>query len=264
MAEIPTPVGYYCDHSDEPRGQRTHEGWAWTDDSREWMLQPDTISAHGGTTDWDPERRVCPRAVPVYAVDASALTAQVERLTAERDRIAEVREAAVREAKRERDAHDQTAAELKRAEAERDEARILMERLRNGLATAHENSAHWGRLVSRYYSAWQSARRGRREMRTERGILCAAMELAHSLAAKKGAEVERLRGEIGGLHETVEQADADRDRLTEQVRVLTIVARRGSPQAACSTHPSRAPGCDICRDVEVLRAALEETEAGRG
>ncbi|MER7361855.1 hypothetical protein [Nonomuraea wenchangensis] len=60
-----------------------------------------------------------------YVTDAAkekaALSAQVEagkvvaaRLTAERDRIAEVREAAVREAGRERDAHDKTAAEVDR------------------------------------------------------------------------------------------------------------------------------------------------------
>lgn len=80
--ETPKPVGYWCDHTDEPLGHRTHEGWDWTDDGRAWAPQPDTITAHTGLDTWDPEQRRCPKAVPVYAIDAPALTAHVEQLTA--------------------------------------------------------------------------------------------------------------------------------------------------------------------------------------
>lgn len=81
--ETPKPVGYWCDHTDEPRDARTHEGWDLTDDGQEWTRQPGTISAHTGLDEWDPEQRRCPKAVPVYSIDAPALTAQVERLTAD-------------------------------------------------------------------------------------------------------------------------------------------------------------------------------------
>ncbi|MFC5744771.1 hypothetical protein [Actinomadura rugatobispora] len=81
MSEI-KPVGFYCDHSDEPLGKRTHEGWAWTaDDDMVWQRQPDVISSHQSA-----ERaatRRCPRAVPVYAVDVPALLAERDRARAD-------------------------------------------------------------------------------------------------------------------------------------------------------------------------------------
>lgn len=79
--KTPEPVGFYCDHSDEEPGKRTHEGWEWTDTERVWTQQPTIVTSHdAGPHEWDEERRMCPRAVPVYAVDAPALRAEVERL----------------------------------------------------------------------------------------------------------------------------------------------------------------------------------------
>lgn len=86
--KTPEPVGFYCDHSDEEPGKRTHEGWEWTDTERVWTQQPTIVTSHGaGPHEWDEERRMCPRAVPVYAVDAPALLAEVERLRSELDRL---------------------------------------------------------------------------------------------------------------------------------------------------------------------------------
>lgn len=79
----PEPVGFYCDHSDEEPGKRTHEGWEWTDEERVWTHQPTIVSSHAGPHEWDMDRRLCPRAVPVYAVDAPALLAERDRARAD-------------------------------------------------------------------------------------------------------------------------------------------------------------------------------------
>lgn len=82
----PEPVGFYCDHSDEPLGARTHHGWEWDEVNGGHTFQhmPNTISSHTGPDQAylkpeDRERR-CPRALPVYAVDAPALLARIAEL----------------------------------------------------------------------------------------------------------------------------------------------------------------------------------------
>lgn len=86
---VPEPVGFYCDHTDEPSGESTHEGWEWTDEGQVWQRQPTTISQYGGRPHgWDTEKRVCPRAVPVYAVDVPALTAALATARQERQDFA--------------------------------------------------------------------------------------------------------------------------------------------------------------------------------
>lgn len=83
-----TPVGYYCDHSDEKPGERTHHDWEWVEEQGfVFQHQPDTISAHTGTDRLylkpeDREKR-CPRAVPVYTGPAAA--AELAAVRAERD-----------------------------------------------------------------------------------------------------------------------------------------------------------------------------------
>lgn len=48
-ARLAKPVGYYCDHSDEPYNARTHYDWEWTEEHGfVFMHKPDTISSHGG------------------------------------------------------------------------------------------------------------------------------------------------------------------------------------------------------------------------
>lgn len=90
-----TPVGYFCDHSNEPYNARTHHDWEWDEENGGHTFQhlPNTISAHTGVDRGylkpeDAERR-CPRAVPVYAVDAPALLADIARLTAENKALTE-------------------------------------------------------------------------------------------------------------------------------------------------------------------------------
>jgi hypothetical protein len=84
-----TPVGYFCDHSDEKPGERTHHAWEWTeDDGLAFQHNPNTISAHTGVDQpylkiEDREKR-CPRAVPVYT--GPAVAAELDRL---RDEIAD-------------------------------------------------------------------------------------------------------------------------------------------------------------------------------
>jgi hypothetical protein len=92
LAEV-KPVGYHCDHSDEPYGARTHHSWEWNENGGGFVYgpHPDTISSHTGPDQayLKPEDRGirCPRAVPVYAVGVPALLAEVERLAA---RVAEL------------------------------------------------------------------------------------------------------------------------------------------------------------------------------
>ncbi|MEU1787042.1 hypothetical protein ABZ553_14450 [Streptomyces sparsogenes] len=89
------PVGYYCDHSDEPTGARTHHEWNLVDDQG-WVFQhqPNTISAHAGLQEYltsEQQKQRCPRAVAVYTVDvveqarriAVELENRVEQLTDE-------------------------------------------------------------------------------------------------------------------------------------------------------------------------------------
>ncbi|WP_306317312.1 MULTISPECIES: hypothetical protein [unclassified Streptomyces] len=81
-----TPVGFYCDHSDEPDGQRTHHDWEWVEgEGHVFTHKPDTISAHMAADQryLKPEKRGtrCSRALPVYT--EHALLAEVQRLKAE-------------------------------------------------------------------------------------------------------------------------------------------------------------------------------------
>lgn len=67
---LPKPVGYYCDHSDEPHDARTHHDWEFVE-YEGWVFQhkPDTISSHAGTQEYltpEQQKQRCPRAVPVY------------------------------------------------------------------------------------------------------------------------------------------------------------------------------------------------------
>lgn len=70
MTEL-TPVGYYCDHSDEPHDARTHHDWEWVEgEGHVFQHSPNTVGSHSGTRDWlTPKQREqrCPREVPVYA-----------------------------------------------------------------------------------------------------------------------------------------------------------------------------------------------------
>ena len=68
------PIGYYCDHSDEPMGERTHHEWDLVEDQG-WVFQhkPETISAHSGLQEYltpEQQKQRCPRATAVYTVDA--------------------------------------------------------------------------------------------------------------------------------------------------------------------------------------------------
>lgn len=84
-----TPVGYFCNHSDEKPGERTHHDWEWVEEQGYvFQHKPDTISAHTGTSRpylkaEDREKR-CPRAVPVYT--GPDVAAELDRL---RDEIAD-------------------------------------------------------------------------------------------------------------------------------------------------------------------------------
>ncbi|MCC5574547.1 hypothetical protein IMZ11_02690 [Microtetraspora sp. AC03309] len=81
------PVGYHCDHSDEPPfNARTHHDWEYVDgEGYVFQHMPDTVRALSFPRGYlSPEQQAerCPRAVPVYAVDVPALAAEVERLHA--------------------------------------------------------------------------------------------------------------------------------------------------------------------------------------
>lgn len=83
------PVGYYCDHSDEPIDARTHHDWEFVEgEGFVFQHQPNTITAlcHTGRTYLKPESREqrCARAVPVYP--GPAVEAELDRL---RDELAE-------------------------------------------------------------------------------------------------------------------------------------------------------------------------------
>lgn len=76
------PVGYYCDHSDEPYGARTHHDWEWDEENggHNWKHLPSTISAHTGLDQVylkpeDRDRR-CPRATLVYVATPERAAAQ--------------------------------------------------------------------------------------------------------------------------------------------------------------------------------------------
>lgn len=114
QTQTPEPVGYFCDHSDEPYGARTHYDWEWDEVNGGHTFQhaPNTISAHTGVDRGylkpeDAERR-CPRALPVYAVDVPALLARINELEAERHSTNE----ALSEAAEALRAKDQRIAEL--------------------------------------------------------------------------------------------------------------------------------------------------------
>ncbi|MFS4103845.1 hypothetical protein [Streptomyces sp. PD-S100-1] len=93
------PVGYYCDHSDEPADARTHRDWEFIEgEGLVFQHRPETDSA---LTFVDrPYLRAenretrCPRAVPVYT--GPVVDAELAAVRAERDRARE--QAAEREA----------------------------------------------------------------------------------------------------------------------------------------------------------------------
>jgi hypothetical protein len=91
MTEPLTPVGYYCDHSDEPSGARTHHDWEFVEgDGFVFQHDPGTNSAFTYVDrpylkPEDHERR-CPRAVPLYP--GPAVDAELDRL---RDELVEIR-----------------------------------------------------------------------------------------------------------------------------------------------------------------------------
>lgn len=79
---------------------------------------------------------------------------------------------------------------------------------------------------------------------------------ARSHARLQRGTIEWLRGELA-------HAEADVDRLAEQVRALANTLKGAKPY--CSTHiSSPGPTCPGCRDVALVRAALDGTEADRG
>lgn len=116
----------------------------------------------------------------------------------------------------------------------------------------------------RYRLAWQSARRGRVRAREEARFLRRAA-LRDRLAANGAIDrIERLAGERDQAEADVERAQAERDRLAEQVRVLTETLKRTGTKARCSGHPDHAdPDCETCRDAEIFRAALDGETGGR-
>jgi hypothetical protein len=82
-----TPVGYYCDHSDEPGNARTHHGWEWVEgQGNVFQHQPNIISAQIGFQEYlKPEERDrrCPRAEAVYPASVVRhLTAEIAELQA--------------------------------------------------------------------------------------------------------------------------------------------------------------------------------------
>ncbi len=87
MAEPMSPVGFYCDHSDEPPVARLHYKWQFVD-GEGWALHSDSSVVKALTLPGDHQGREhemprCPRAVPVYAVDAPALAAELDELCAQ-------------------------------------------------------------------------------------------------------------------------------------------------------------------------------------
>ncbi|MFD5294724.1 hypothetical protein ACFWJU_05905 [Streptomyces mutabilis] len=86
------PVGYYCDHSDEPANARTHHDWEFIEgESFVFQPRPETTSAftYADRPYLKPEDREtrCARAVPLYA--APALLAELAAVRAERDQARE-------------------------------------------------------------------------------------------------------------------------------------------------------------------------------
>ncbi|MGW5123249.1 hypothetical protein ACWEQ7_04140 [Streptomyces sp. NPDC004069] len=86
-----TPVGYYCDHSDEPHDARTHHDWEFVDgEGLVFQHRPETTSAlnYADRQYLKPEDREtrCARAVPVYP--GPAVEAVLDQL---RDELAEIR-----------------------------------------------------------------------------------------------------------------------------------------------------------------------------
>lgn len=85
------PVGYYCDHSDEPVDGRTHHDWEFVEgEGFVFQHQPNTTSAlcHTRRAYLKPEHREqrCARAVPVYP--GPAVNAELDQL---RDELAETK-----------------------------------------------------------------------------------------------------------------------------------------------------------------------------
>ncbi|WP_030764876.1 hypothetical protein [Streptomyces sp. NRRL F-2664] len=89
------PIGYYCDHSDEPHDARTHHDWEWVEgEGLVFTHQPDTISAHIGLQRYlkpENQERRCPRAEPVYSASLFNLITADLGETREELKIAERR-----------------------------------------------------------------------------------------------------------------------------------------------------------------------------
>ncbi|MFB7461253.1 hypothetical protein [Streptomyces sp. NPDC056188] len=85
-----TPVGFYCNHSDEPNGARSHHDWEFVEgEGFVFQHHPDTISAltypdAPYLKDGQQEQR-CARAVPVYP--GPDVDAELAKLRAERDKF---------------------------------------------------------------------------------------------------------------------------------------------------------------------------------
>ncbi|MGS2645922.1 hypothetical protein [Streptosporangium sp. G12] len=79
------PVGYHCDHSDEPTGTSHHE-WEWVEGEGLVFQPAPSVSmslTHPKNRAGSGDSWQCPRAVPVYAVDAPALARGLHEAEAE-------------------------------------------------------------------------------------------------------------------------------------------------------------------------------------
>lgn len=90
------------------------------------------------------------------------------------------------------------------------------------------------------------------ELRQARDELAEEKQSARSLRTK----LERLRGEIAGLHETIAKADVDRDRLGRNLSSMRA-AYRAEQQRATNAQAERDRLADRVRCVEALRDRWE-------
>ncbi|MFC5634671.1 hypothetical protein [Streptomyces bullii] len=89
------PVGYYCDHSDEPNDARTHHDWEFVEDEGfVFQPRPETTSAftYADRPYLKPEDNEtrCARAVPLYMGPTVAAELERQAATARVEAIADV------------------------------------------------------------------------------------------------------------------------------------------------------------------------------